>query len=222
MKPYILLGAMSAFLVSCSSGESTLQPAGDAQLPAASAATVAAVQTNASKAQSDGLKAQREIGKRIKLAELGDTNAMVQLAWKYKNGEGVEKSDEIAVKWYQKAAEKGDSSAQDNLGVMYRDGIGMPKMPMEAAKWFEMSAKQGNAQGQGNLGHLYLSGTGVKQDLVMAYAWSAIAVKSGNSGFAKGNMEQVKKLLKPEQLSKAETMAAQWKPGQPMDGAAKQ
>jgi TPR repeat protein len=218
MKPYILLGAICTFLISCSSGDSTLQPAGDARLPAEDAAALPPVQSEASKVQSDDVKSRRDLEKLIKLAELGDTNAMVQLAWKYRKGEGVQKSDELAVKWYQKAAEKGDSSAQDNLGVMYRDGTGMPKMPMEAAKWFELSAKQGNAQGQGNLGHLYIQGIGVKQDLVLAYAWSAIAVKNGNSDFAKGNMEQVKKLLKPEQLSKAESMVAQWKPGQSLGG----
>ena len=45
----------------------------------------------------------------------GDAESQYQLALCYRNGEGVEQSNEEAVKWYRKAAEHGNSDAQEAL-----------------------------------------------------------------------------------------------------------
>ena len=45
----------------------------------------------------------------------GDAESQYQLALCYRNGEGVEQSNEEAEKWYRKAAEQGNSDAQEAL-----------------------------------------------------------------------------------------------------------
>ena len=51
----------------------------------------------------------------LEKAMSGDAESQYQLALCYRNGEGVEQSNEEAVKWYRKAAEQGDSDAQEAL-----------------------------------------------------------------------------------------------------------
>ena len=45
----------------------------------------------------------------------GDAESQYQLALCYRNGEGVEQSNEEAAKWYRKAADQGNSDAQEAL-----------------------------------------------------------------------------------------------------------
>lgn len=51
----------------------------------------------------------------LEKAMSGDAESQYQLALCYRNGEGVEQSNEEAVKWYRKAAEQGNSDAQEAL-----------------------------------------------------------------------------------------------------------
>jgi len=45
----------------------------------------------------------------------------------YDNGIGVEKDEQKAVEWYQKAAEQGHAKAQNSLGWCYANGTGIDK-----------------------------------------------------------------------------------------------
>lgn len=157
--------------------------------------------------------AEREFDKLLKLAELGDSNAQARIAWMYRNGEGVEKNDQLAFQWMKKSAEKGDSTSQDNLGVFYRDGIGTEIDDTEAATWFKKSALQGNPQGQGNLGQAYITGAGVEKNNFLAYVWSGLSAKSGKAEFAKFNLTQVGSALTPEDRANADKLIAEWTPG---------
>src|ERR1700680_3496474 len=60
-------------------------------------------------------------------AEDGDLQAQLALAKAYHLGEGIEKDEAQAVRWWEKAAEHGDATAQSNLGVAYQLGAGVPK-----------------------------------------------------------------------------------------------
>ena len=51
--------------------------------------------------------------------ERGEGEAQCKLGGCYCYGEGVEKDEAEAVKWYRKAAEQGRSAAQCNLGSCY-------------------------------------------------------------------------------------------------------
>lgn len=50
-----------------------------------------------------------------KASDLGNSSAMINLAFLYKEGKGVEKSDEKAIEYSQKAANLGNTDAQKLL-----------------------------------------------------------------------------------------------------------
>ena len=50
-----------------------------------------------------------------KAAEKGDADAQCKLGVCYLHGEGVEKDEHEAVKWYRKAAEQGNADAKEAL-----------------------------------------------------------------------------------------------------------
>jgi TPR repeat protein len=66
----------------------------------------------------------------------------------YLKGQGVEKNELEAFKWYCMAAQQGLVQAQFNLGVMYENGRGVEKNELEACKWLQMAADQGLREAQ--------------------------------------------------------------------------
>ena len=109
-------------------------------------------------------------------------NKVVQyfLGRMYAYGQGVQKNEYEAVKWYRRAAEQGHTSAQNNLGIMYKGGRGVTKDDYEAVKWFRKSAEQGDCMGQCNLGQMYLDGRGVVQNDYEAVKWFRKASEHGH------------------------------------------
>ncbi len=94
----------------------------------------------------------------IKMAESGDVDACLTLAYVYLFGEsGVEKNEEKAFKYYSIAAEKDDVIALNNLGSLYYSGIGTPKNIPEATKLFERATQLGNYESAVNLAFIYLT-----------------------------------------------------------------
>lgn len=55
----------------------------------------------------------------LKAAEIGFIESMSEIAEMYRDGVGVEKNLDEAIKWYEKAVDKGDSSAAIALGEIY-------------------------------------------------------------------------------------------------------
>jgi TPR repeat protein len=55
-------------------------------------------------------------------AQQGDMYAQNILGFMYEKGQGVEKDEREAVKWFSHAADQGLGEAQHNLGVMYKNG----------------------------------------------------------------------------------------------------
>ena len=83
-----------------------------------------------------------------KAAEAGESAAQFNLAFCYKNGEGVEKDFSKAVYWYQKAAEAGESDAQNNLAFCYYNGEGVEKDITKAVHWWQRAAEAGNSRAE--------------------------------------------------------------------------
>ncbi|MBR5681173.1 MAG: sel1 repeat family protein, partial [Clostridia bacterium] len=63
-----------------------------------------------------------DIKKLQKAAEQGDAEAQNDLGHCYVIGDGVEKDEKEAVKWFRKAAEQGVAGAQFNLAQCYERG----------------------------------------------------------------------------------------------------
>jgi serine/threonine protein kinase len=116
------------------------------------------------------------------LAESGDRDAQFGLAWLYDKGFGVERSEERAAAWYQKAADKGHLLAQLNVGDLYEAGAGVPQSYEQALKWYKRAAEQGNPEAQYFVGFYYDKGQGTQQDDTAAVLWYE---KSAQQGFAK-------------------------------------
>jgi uncharacterized protein len=86
----------------------------------------------------------------LKFAEQGDVVAQVNMGNSYRDGEGVPKDDNEAIKWFRRAAESGSASGQNNLGWMYENGRGVQSDIVEAYKWYLLGATGGSVNGPKN------------------------------------------------------------------------
>ena len=86
------------------------------------------------------------------LAKRGNAAAQNLLGDMYRQGKGVPRDDNSAVKWWTLAAKQGKARAQSNLGVMYQFGLGVFQNYEEAARWYELAANQGNSIAKKQLG----------------------------------------------------------------------
>jgi len=62
----------------------------------------------------------------------------------YRNGNGAQKDDKEAAKWYRKAAEQGVARAQFNLGSMYYKGQGVLEDDVTTYAWWNIAATNGH------------------------------------------------------------------------------
>ena len=114
-----------------------------------------------------------------------------------------------ALKWYHRAAECDQPDAENELGVRYQDGDGVEQNYVQAAYWFLKAAEHvpnlgGAGQGRNHLGNLYKDGHGVPKDYVLAYMWFSLA---GNDR----SLAYLQEEMTPSQISRAQTLAADWK-----------
>lgn len=82
------------------------------------------------------------------LAEAGDAQAQLYLAYAYRRGLGVARDDVQAAHWYRRAAEQGLADAQYQLGLMYELGLGVAADPAEAEYWYGLAVGQGYCPGE--------------------------------------------------------------------------
>jgi len=144
-------------------------------------------------------------------AELGFAPAQYRIGNLYEKGAGVSRDIAKAKTWYQLAAASGNASAMHNLAVLFAMGADGVADNDSAAIWFKRAAEHGVADSQFNLGILAAKGVGMKQDLEESYKWFALVAKTGDKDAA-SKRDEVAKLLKPEQLERAQAAAELWKP----------
>ena len=80
----------------------------------------------------------------FKEAEFGNAKAQYELGMRFFNGDGVEKSEKEAVKWWRQAAEKENAAAQYMLGFCYEKGYGVEQNKAEAVKLYRKAARKGD------------------------------------------------------------------------------
>lgn len=108
--------------------------------------------------------------------EQGDTQAMLTLGMRYRDGQGVRRDYKEAMKWYRRCADEGNAAGMDSVGFMHLKGWGVPEDFNIAAAYFKAAGAKSNAQGLYNLGDCYFSGQGVEQDYSMAIdSWQRAA-----------------------------------------------
>ena len=112
-----------------------------------------------------------EVSDIIKLseaAERGDCEAQIRMGMRFRNGDGVAKDHQQALRWFRMSADQGCAEGLDNVGLMHLSGWGVPVDFGIAAAYFKASAAQDHAQALFNLGNCHFSGQGVEQDYAMA------------------------------------------------------
>lgn len=123
-----------------------------------------------------------EAGRLIALAaEAGDEDAQYRLALLHGTGQGVEKSDKLALEWLRKAAAKRQRDAQFLLAAVYTRGLyGVLRNAKLAAEWLRSAALGGHVEAQYQLGVAYAEGRGVPRDGTEAYGWMLEASRNGH------------------------------------------
>ena len=77
-------------------------------------------------------------------AAVGYSLSLSNLGVLYMNGEGVQRSPEVAANLFKQGAEKGDPNAMFFYASCLEDGVGLQKDIKAAAEWFRRSAHAGN------------------------------------------------------------------------------
>ena len=132
----------------------------------------------------------------------------------YEAGQGVQRNESEAAKWYRQAAEQGYAPGQYSLAVLYLMGSGVRQDIAEALKWYRQAAEQGHALSQYNLGMRYKEGKGVTQDPVEAYKWLSLAASRGIQD-ATQVREALQQGMTSEQITEGQSHAAAFSPRKP-------
>lgn len=130
-------------------------------------------------------------------AESGDCEAQNQLGDCYYNGDGVEKNDAEAFRWYESSAWGGSMWGKFNYGKCFRLGIGVAQDSERARHEFRLSAKMGNpralqqlaelgdSEAMFKLGDYYFNGNrkdwGPEQNDGKAFEWYQKSADKGDS-----------------------------------------
>jgi PAS domain S-box-containing protein len=151
------------------------------------------------------------------IAERGDSGAQSLLGLIYLNGNGAQRNESEAIKWYRRAADQGNADAQLRIGDIYFHGLGVPQDYSEARRWYRLAADHGNAFAMYNLGVLYASGEGVPPDNILAHMWFNIAAAHlttpGSRDRAIASRDAIAKKLSPDEIAKAQELARNWNAG---------
>ncbi len=116
------------------------------------------------------------------LAEKGDATAQFNIGVMYAKGQGVQKDDSEAAKWYRKSAEQGDGYAQYSLGMIYKKGVGVAQDYVLAHMWYNLAAS-----------HI------------------SVSEPEGREHAAK-NRDYLASIMTSAQIAEAQRMAREWKP----------
>lgn len=121
----------------------------------------------------------------------GSSDADCEIGVLYFRGSGVDKSNNEALYWFERAAQGGNVTAMSLAGVQYYSGLGIAVNYAKAAQWLPRPAEAGYVGAQYYLALMYRDGQGVSRDSkkafdlltkitgsnneMLKYAWSALA-----------------------------------------------
>lgn len=137
-----------------------------------------------------------------KAAKLNWHEAYAKIGDAYRYGNGIEKDEAQAHKWYKKGADVGEIAAILKLAECYKDGIGGKQDYAKAMDNYLMLAERINGRGFEHqyagigtalyeIGNMYLNGLGVKPDLKKAIRYFTLAVKKCNNIQAENKLNEL-------------------------------
>ena len=112
-------------------------------------------------------------------ADAGNDEAQYALATFYKEGTGVEKNMEIAVRLLQAASLADNVDAEVEYAIALYNGTGTPRNQPAAVALLRKAAKQGSAIAQNRLARVLVSGQGAPMDKVEGFKWHLVAKTQG-------------------------------------------
>jgi TPR repeat protein len=154
-----------------------------------------------------------EFDRLLPLAEAGDGNAQNRIGEMYEFGQGVERDNDAALKWFRLAADQNVIAAWHNLGRSYNFGTGVEQDYATAEQWYRKAAEQGHMDAMFFLGTLYSNSHGQDSSIdtnILAYAWMHNAAEMGNST-ARAIEARLLMKLDESQLDEAESLAERYK-----------
>lgn len=108
-----------------------------------------------------------------------DTEAYIEVARRFGEGDIFPRDLSRAAFWYEQAAENGSAVAQFRLATLYEEGIGLAKDSATARRWYEKAAASGNARAMHNLAVLYTEGVFGDANFKEAFNWFEKAAAYG-------------------------------------------
>jgi hypothetical protein len=147
------------------------------------------------------------------LAEQGNPDAMYEIGYAYRYGEGgINKDRAKSDEWFNKAfnsfikeAEQGNLNAVHKLGKMYEYGYYVEEDISKAAEWYLKAAEKGHIEAQDGLGTLYRSGP--LKDHVKAFEWW---LKAAEQGYPRALFNVASCYAKGEGVTKDINKAIEW------------
>jgi TPR repeat protein len=98
-------------------------------------------------------------------ADLGDSDAEVNLGYMYARGQGTRADQAEAMRLYRLSADSGNGEGMNAIAYKYTYGTGVPADMKMAVRWYCRAIAQGNPRALNNLGLLHAQGTGVAFDM---------------------------------------------------------
>lgn len=158
--------------------------------------------------EKSDLPSELALSEIAKGAERGDPVMQYNLAIKYQEGDGIEKSQEKASYWYLKAAGQGLPQAQTKIGARYWQGLGVGMDRVAAVHWFEMAARQDEPSAELALSSAYTIGFGTnKPNYEKAFYWMQ---KAAEHGVVQAQFETADMYAKGRGVTKNEQRALYW------------
>ncbi len=142
----------------------------------------------------------------------GEPRAQLLLGAAYYGGIGVERDYRRAAAYLADAAVQGQPQAQFLLAECFSNGRGVTKNPIWAARWYGKAAAQGHRDAQFAYGVVHAAGLGAPRNPVAGHAWLSLAVAQGHPKAGQVVAALAKKMT-PQQIQKAESKAAKYRPG---------
>lgn len=172
----------------------------------------------------------------LELAEQRYADAEYSLSAFYgRHGEQLDMEDPLVTRiaWMERAIEQGYAKAQYSYGIWHSLDRFKPHLPKDHAlyvDWIHIAAEQGHPDAQGQMGSFYRHGDGVDPNYIESYKWYTLAMNRHNKppegeeittlwryNAEKSARQQLveERSLTPEQVSKAEALAAEWEASHP-------
>jgi TPR repeat protein len=100
-----------------------------------------------------------------KCAELGNKDALYEVACSYQFGNGVEKNMQKSFEYYNKVADQGDTVALYEVARSYQFGNGVEKNMQKSFEYYAKAAELGNKDALYEVARSYKFGNGVEKNM---------------------------------------------------------